>query len=249
MATQVVIIVFSYCFKIYSICYNILSIKNTAIMKYINLILKSSLSSIFLMLLMTSCTHSQSDDEIYSVIKNEQARTEVKNHNFKSNRWNISSSDGNVLYKIIEEKGYTRGLEVGTSNGYSGMWIGAALKDNGGKLITIEINEQRANEAKANFKKAGLNSDITVIINDAAKAIPKLEGKFDFVFLDADKSGYIDYLKMIKPMMKKGGVITAHNTESHASGMREFLEAIKSDPDLKTTFHRQGSGISISYVK
>ena len=84
---------------------------------------------------------------------------------------NVPAEDGRLLYDLIIEKGYTRGLEVGTSNGYSGLWIGLALKQNNGRLTTLEIDPKAANEARENFRKAGLEELIEVITADALEGI------------------------------------------------------------------------------
>jgi predicted O-methyltransferase YrrM len=87
-------------------------------------------------------------------------------------------------------------------------------------------------------------------VNDALKEIPRLEGKFDFVFIDAWKPDYIKYLKLILPKMKPGGVITAHNVTSQGGSMKGFLDEIHSNPLLETTIDRSSrAGISISFVK
>ena len=163
---------------------------------------------------------------------------------------NVPSSDGRLLYDLIMENGYKRGLEIGTSNGYSGLWLGLAFQKNGGKLITLEIEPKRAKEAQENFKRAGLDNIIESRVNDALKEIPKLEGEFDFVFIDAWKPDYIQYLKLIKSKMKPGGVITAHNVLNAGRDMQDFLNAIKTDPDLETKIINSSySGVSVSFVK
>jgi len=163
---------------------------------------------------------------------------------------NVPSSDGRLLYDLIMENGYKRGLEIGTSNGYSGLWLGLAFQKNGGKLITLEIEPKRAKEAQENFSRAGLDNIIESRVNDALKEIPKLEGEFDFVFIDAWKPDYIQYLKLIKGKMKPGGVITAHNVLNAGRDMQDFLNSIKTDPDLETKIVKSSySGVSISFVK
>jgi predicted O-methyltransferase YrrM len=113
----------------------------------------------------------------------------------------------------------------------------------GGGAVLDEVNGE-------NFKRAGLDGIIESRINDALKEIPAMEGKFDFVFIDAWKPDYIKYLKLILPKMRSGGVITAHNVSSQGSSMRDFLEEIGQHPGLITTIdHTSRAGVSISYVK
>jgi caffeoyl-CoA O-methyltransferase len=163
---------------------------------------------------------------------------------------NVPAPDGRFLYDLIVEKGYTRGLEIGTSNGYSGLWIGLALRHNGGNLITMEINPQAANEARGNFTKAGLDQVIEVRTADALEEIPKIPGTFDFIFIDAWKPDYYRYLQLVKDRVVSGGAITAHNVTSSQSQMRAFIEAIRSDPVLETRIYPvSGQGVSVSIVK
>jgi predicted O-methyltransferase YrrM len=174
----------------------------------------------------------------------------LKHLPYRHGGMNVPATDGRVLYDIILRNGYQRGLEIGTSNGYSALWLGLAFKQTGGKLITLEIEPQRAREARENFEHAGLDDIIESRISDALKEIPALEGTFDFVFIDAWKPDYLEYLKLILPKMKSGGVITAHNVTSQGSSMRDFLEEIQQNPALSTTIDRTSrAGVSISYVK
>lgn len=163
---------------------------------------------------------------------------------------NVPAVDGRFLYDLIIENGYKKGLEIGTSNGYSGLWVGLALKQNGGKLTTLEINPLAAAEARENFKKAGLDQVIEVRTADALEEIPKVPGTFDFIFIDAWKPDYHKYLQLVRNRVVEGGVITAHNTTSSQRQMRNFLNAIQNDPGLETTIHPvSGQGISVSIVR
>ena len=163
---------------------------------------------------------------------------------------NIPCTDGRFLYDIIVEKGYTRGLEIGTSNGYSTLWLALAFRENGGEVITIEYEPLRAQEAQRNFEKAGLGGVIDARIADGFEEIPKIEGEFDFVFIDAWKEDYFAFFELIKSRVRPGGVITAHNVISQARDMQDFLDAIGSDPALETAIHEtSSSGISVSYVR
>jgi len=160
---------------------------------------------------------------------------------------NVPAVDGRLLYDIVVENGYKRGLEIGTSNGYSGLWQGLAFRETGGNLITIEIEEKRAKEAWKNFKKAGLDGVIDSRINDAFKEIQEIEGDFDFIFLDAWKPDYIKFYKLLYPRLKVGGTLTAHNVRGLSYQMQDFLDEIQNNPDLETVINKDSSaGVSIS---
>jgi len=174
----------------------------------------------------------------------------LKHLSFRHGGINVPAADGRLLYDLILENGYKKGLEIGTSNGYSTLWIGLAFKKTGGHVITLEIDEDRGIEARENFKKAGLDNIIEGRIGDALKEIPKIDEEFDFVFIDAWKPDYKKYLDLVYPKLKKGGMITAHNVTGQGRQMSDFLDAINNDPNLETRIdHSSRSGISISIKK
>ena len=162
---------------------------------------------------------------------------------------NIPASDGQLLYDIILKKGYTKGLEIGTSTGHSAIWIAWAFSKTGGKLITIEIDEQRYKEALANFEAAGLSEYIDARLADAHELTKELPGPFDFVFSDADKDWYTNYFKAIAPKLEKGGCFTAHNVRPSGGmrGTRAYLEYVRSLRNYSTSVDSSGGGMAISY--
>lgn len=160
---------------------------------------------------------------------------------------NVPCRDGRFLYDYIIQHDYKRGLEIGTFTGYSALWMGLALQKTGGQLITIEIDEGYGQVAQQNIRKAGLENVIDSRINDAFEEIPKIEGKFDFVFIDAWKPDYVKFLRLLEDRILPGGAIIAHNVTNYARDMQEFLDAIKNDPSLETTFHEiSAEGFSVS---
>lgn len=169
-------------------------------------------------------------------------------------RWhnmNVPEADGKRLYDLIIENNYTKALEIGTSTGHSSIWIAWALSKTGGKLITIEINEQRYNQALENIKKAGLSEYVDARLANAHDLVPKLEGSFDFVFSDADKNWYKNYFQAVDPKLEVGGCYTSHNVSERGGywGSGEYLEFLKSLPNYETKVFEKGSGMSISYKK
>jgi caffeoyl-CoA O-methyltransferase len=160
----------------------------------------------------------------------------------------VSEEDGRFLRVIIATSGAKRVLEVGGAYGYSAVWMGLGLRYTGGRLTTIEYDPARAKSATENVKKAGLADIVTVVPGDAFKEIPKLEGPFDVVFLDAWKRDYKRFLDLLLPRLKPGGLFLAHNVVNKQAEMRDFLDAIKNDPRLFTTIIApSGEGMSVSY--
>ncbi len=166
---------------------------------------------------------------------------------------NVPASDGQLLYDIIVKNGYAKGLEIGTSTGHSAIWIAWAFSKTGGKLITIEIDEDRHKEALANFEKAGVSEYIDARLANAHELVKELKGPFDFVFSDADKDWYTNYFKDISPKLEAGGCFTAHNVRpAGGGGMRgtgAYLEYVESLDNYTTTVDNSGGGLAISYKK
>ena len=162
---------------------------------------------------------------------------------------NVPYDDGKVLYDLVLNNKYEKALETGTSTGLSAIWIAWALSKTGGKLITIEIDEDRYKQALANFKEAGLSEYIDARLADAHELVEKLQGPFDFVFVDADKEWSKNYFTALAPKLEIGGCFTAHNASNTGSeGIREFIDYVKGLPNFKTSIDTTSrAGISISY--
>jgi caffeoyl-CoA O-methyltransferase len=163
----------------------------------------------------------------------------------------VAEEDGRFLRMLVASTQRKRALEIGSAYGYSAIWIGLGLRDTGGKLVTIEIDPARAQDAMENVKKAGLTDIVTVISGDAFKEIPKIAGTFDCVFVDAWKRDYLKFFDMTYPRMDKGGIFLGHNVVNKKSEMTDFLTRINTSPDLFTAIMAapSGEGVSISYKR
>ena len=177
---------------------------------------------------------------------------EEMNKNERRGMMNVPMEDGRILRMLAESTGAKQVVEIGTSNGFSGIWWCMALRKTGGKLTTFEIDATRAGLARKNFKRAGVDELVTLVEGDAHVEAPKLKDKnveIDILFLDADKEGYIDYLEKLLPLVKPGGLIVAHNMVPRMADPR-YLKAITTNPDLETIFvNMQASGIGITMKK
>jgi predicted O-methyltransferase YrrM len=163
---------------------------------------------------------------------------------------NVPPDDGRLLRLLVEFAGAKHTVEIGASNGYSGLWTCLGLAATGGKLTTHEIDGPRAALARENFKRAGVEKIATLVEGDAHKELAKLEGPVDMVFIDADKEGYTDYLKQLLPKLRPGGLILAHNVTSHAQALADYFKAITANPELETVFvNPQAAGISLTLKK
>lgn len=162
---------------------------------------------------------------------------------------NVPIEDGRLLRLLTEAVNAKHVVEIGTSNGYSGIWLCLALQTTGGKLTTYEIDARRAALARENFKRAGVDKIVTLIEGDAHEEVTKLKEPIDVLFIDADKEGYIDYLNKLSPLVRPGGLILAHNVNMRGR-MQDYITAITTNSDLETIFlHQQGAGVSVTLKK
>lgn len=160
---------------------------------------------------------------------------------------NVAAAEGEYLADLVRRLEAKRVLEIGTSNGYSGIWLALGLRETGGRLLTLEIDEERHRLARENFAATGVEDLVDLRLADALEVIPRLEGPFDLVFLDAWKGDYLRYLEMILPKVRSGGVIVAHNVISHADELEAFVETVRHHPSLETEIVREGpAGLSVS---
>jgi predicted O-methyltransferase YrrM len=168
--------------------------------------------------------------------------------NQRGGNMNVPVEDGRLLRLLAESIGAKHIVEIGTSNGYSGIWQSLALKATGGKLTTFEIDPGRAAMARENFKKAGVEDIVTLILGDAHEKVAQVEGPIDILFLDADKEGYLDYLNKLLPKVRPGGLVIGHNINPGQADP-QFLEAITTNPDLETLILNHTGGISVTLKK
>lgn len=161
--------------------------------------------------------------------------------------WNISHESANFLNMLIKISNSKNVIEVGTSNGYSGIWIANALKETGGHLTTIEYYEKRIVLAQENFKKCEVDDIITIKQGSACDVLQTIDHEIDFAFIDANKSEYIKYFELINPKLKKGGIIAADNITSHSDKVTPFVEKIKSDTNYQVEILELPGGMLLGY--
>ncbi len=160
---------------------------------------------------------------------------------------NIAPENGQFLSILIRSIRAQNVLEIGTSNGYSAIWIAAALKETGGRLITFEFDPTRAAEAEAHLQEAGLDNIVDVRVGNALDEIPKCAAIFDLVFLDAEKNEYRRYLELALPNIRPGGLIVADDTVTMRDEMPDYVEFVFSTPQLHSVDIPLDDGIILSY--
>jgi len=161
---------------------------------------------------------------------------------------NVPMDDGRFLRILVESMNAKNVVEIGTSNGYSALWMLLGLKSTGGRLTTFEIEASSVRLARQNFKSAEVDDIATVVEGDAHEKVLDLKDPIDLLFLDADKDGYYDYIEKLLPLIRPGGLIVAHNMNQ--SGTETYIEAVTNNADLDTLFINTGSGsVGVSIKK
>lgn len=172
---------------------------------------------------------------------------EKERRNNGNKYWTIDEETGEFLYNLIVENEYQKVLEIGTSIGYSGLWFASALRKTGGKLYTVESNDERYDTARNNFSDADV-LDIVQQLKGHAPDVP-IPDMVDFMFLDATKFEYKYYLSTYLFHMKKGGMIVADNAISHADAMKVYRDMVMNSDQLETHLVELGTGLLISRIK
>jgi predicted O-methyltransferase YrrM len=152
-----------------------------------------------------------------------------------------------VLLKAIKARSI---LEVGTSTGFSTLWFADAMdKSHSTRIITIEMNPKKVERALKNFKEAGLDKMIEIKQGIALDLLYKLKGKFDFVFLDADKENIIRYFDIVLPMVRIGGIVAADNMlypDHYRPAMRKYARHVHTKPNVQSITVPIGMGEEIT---
>lgn len=154
----------------------------------------------------------------------------------------VSATEGKTLHLLALLAGAKRILEIGTLGGYSAIWLARALPE-GGRLISLEIDPHHADVARRNIARAGLAEKVEVRVGPALESLSQMESSqeapFDLVFIDADKDGYVEYLKKAVPLTRGGGLVLGDNTLPDAvldpaadSGTKRYNAAVAAHPEL-----------------
>lgn len=156
---------------------------------------------------------------------------------------NITPDTGEFLELLIRATDSKRILEIGTSNGYSTIWLANAVRATGGHVTTLEFSDYKVGLAKGNFKRSELSSLITLVHTDAGAFInqPGI-APFDLVFLDSERPEYLGWWPRLKTLVRDGGLLVADNATSHAGEMKDFMSLVRADASFLTSLAPIGNG-------
>jgi predicted O-methyltransferase YrrM len=159
---------------------------------------------------------------------------------------NITPDTGRLLWILVRQARATRLLEIGTSNAFSTIWLADAARETGGRVVTLEANPDKVRMARDNLARAGVADRVEIVTGRAAETLAALPGPFDFVFLDADRPSYAEYLALVLPRLTVSGLLVADNVVSHRAELEDYLARVKSDPNLLSVTVPIGNGEEVS---
>ncbi len=145
----------------------------------------------------------------------------------------VTPDVGQFLRLLVKLTDARHIVEIGTSGGYSTIWLASAARETGGRVTTLELDAAKVERARLNFTQAGVDDLVTIVEGDAHQTLGTLKGSFDLAFLDAEKEFYLDFLAPLVGLLRRGGVLVADNVLSHAQELAPFREAAESRADLE----------------
>jgi predicted O-methyltransferase YrrM len=162
---------------------------------------------------------------------------------------NLERNTAELIQILVLCSGRKHILEIGTSNGYSAIWLGATLRGIPGaqRLLTIERDPDKAQQARLNIASAGLSETITVQEGSATEMVKTLPGPFDCVFFDADRISAPEQLHILLPKLERDVLLLADNVLSHPEEVAGYLKEFEHLPEFVTTTATVGKGLHIAY--
>lgn len=184
--------------------------------------------------------------------------TRIEAENSQEPLWIVGPETGKLLYWFVRVTKPKTILEIGTSVGYSALWMASALEDNGeGKLYTVESHQERYDRSQVNFEESGLRPRIVSLKGHAPEVFLDRERygydeyppQWDLVFMDATKKEHPDFFAAVRPKLKEGSHLLIDNVLSHRFGtLAKFLDELHQDPSLKIVEIGAGQGLLLARV-
>jgi predicted O-methyltransferase YrrM len=156
---------------------------------------------------------------------------------------NITRDTGEFLAVLVRAMLARRVLEIGTSNGYSTLWLASAARDIAGSVTTVERSQYKIDLAGKNFARSGLTSSISQVHDDASHLLEgSPDGAFDLIFLDSERPEYSGWWPNLRRVLRPGGLLVVDNATSHPAEIASFIAMVKADPEFVTSLVPVGNG-------
>lgn len=157
---------------------------------------------------------------------------------------NLEPDSAQLLSVLVRAASVRMLLELGTSNGYSTVWLADAVRATGGHLTSVELDPERSAEAAVNLERAGLRDRVELRVQDAAEALrDSADGHWDMIFLDAERPAYPGYWPDLRRTLRPGGLLAVDNVISHADQVTGFRALVDADPDVSQALAPTGAGM------
>jgi caffeoyl-CoA O-methyltransferase len=190
------------------------------------------------------------DDRVRAVLarlEDEDRRESEEDVPYAERSLAVGPESGRLLFALVAPNAGCEVLEIGASRGYSTVWLAAAARILGGRVLSLEFDSRKVEAWKRNIAEAGLEEWAELLEGDAKELLPALEEGFDVVFLDAWKDDYETYFELARTKLEPGGVMVADNVTSHR-GLAGYVEARQSDPTLVSVTVPVGNGLEVTTV-
>jgi predicted O-methyltransferase YrrM len=161
---------------------------------------------------------------------------------------NLDRPAAELIYLLLTGTRRARILEIGTSNGYSAIWLASALRETGGEpLLTIDRSAEKIAGARENVRRASLDEYVLFLHGDATEICKGLEGPFDAIFFDADRWSAPDQLSVLLPKLTPDALLLADNELSHPAEIAGYIDAVERLPGFDSTTATVGKGVHIAH--
>jgi predicted O-methyltransferase YrrM len=182
-------------------------------------------------------------DELYAVSHEHDQAQPDRLERFR----NVEPPTAELLGVLIRATGARRILELGTSNGYSTIWLADAAEATGGMVVSVDVDADRTDLARQNLRDAGLDGCAELLTEDAAQTLARsADSDWEFVFLDAERPAYPAYLRDLVRTLAPGGLLAVDNVSSHEHELVEFTALIEAEPELTQTVVPVGAGLRVA---
>jgi predicted O-methyltransferase YrrM len=160
----------------------------------------------------------------------------------------VQPTTGRFLFALVAPQTDCEVLELGGSRGYSTIWLAAAARILGGRVLSLEADPAKCEAWRRNIAEAGLEDWTELVDGDALETLPSIDDVFDVVFLDAEKEDYEALYGLARPKLEPGAVVVADNVLSHVDTLGAYSEARRADPDVETVTVPLDRGLELSVV-
>jgi len=203
--------------------------------------------TVILCCILTSVAYIWAETDAHKAAVAKQAERQKVIDQITKNYMSTPAADSLLLRMLIQSRKAQRGIEVGTAVGFGSVNMGIGFERTGGHLYGVDISEKMVKETRENIKKAGLEKTVTIIQGDALKVLPKMEGKYDFVYIDALKRDYLKYFKAVEDKLLPGAIVVGHNAIASGKAMQDWLDYMKNHPDWEMVIVKATRGMAVCY--